>query len=229
MTTGKDSRCLGLIGGLGPFATSHYYLGLVRNIEAAGRIPRLLVAHADVDTGRGFVERKDLEGLAAYLAGFAAETKAGGAEMTAFVAITPHIAAREFVARSPLPFIDMVSEVADEVRRRGLKRIAMLGTRFTIESRMFGRLGDVEIAMPKPAEVDFIHTAYLDMVAERHTPAQVDGLRRLAHTLIERDGAECVLLAGTDLMMEFNAKNIDFPSLDCAAVHIAAITKRMVA
>jgi hypothetical protein len=29
--------------------------------------------------------------------------------------------------------------------------------------------------------------------------------------------------------MEFNAKNLDFPSLDCAAVHIGAITKRMVA
>jgi aspartate/glutamate racemase len=66
------------------------------------------------------------------------------------------------------------------------------------------------------------------MVAERHTRAQVDGLRRLAHTLVERDSAECVLLAGTDLMMEFNAKTIDFPALDCAAVHIAAITKRLI-
>src|SRR5579862_6881360 len=97
---GEDSRCLGLIGGLGPFATSHYYLGLVRSIEARGRVPRLLVAHADVDTGRGFVERKDLDGLARYLAGFAAETKAGGAEMTAFVAITPHICVPQFVPLS---------------------------------------------------------------------------------------------------------------------------------
>ena len=37
--------------------------------------------HADADTGRGFVERKDLDGLAAYLAGFVEETKAGGAEV----------------------------------------------------------------------------------------------------------------------------------------------------
>jgi aspartate/glutamate racemase len=103
----------------------------------------------------------------------------------------------------------------------------MLGTRFTIESRMFGRLGDVEVVMPRPDEIDFIHRAYLDMVAERHTREQVDGLRRVAHTLVNRDGAETVLIAGTDLMMEFNASNIDFPSLDCAGAHIAAITKRL--
>jgi aspartate racemase len=228
MSANKDSRCLGLVGGLGPFATSHYYLRLVRSIEAQGRIPRILVAHADADTARGFVERKDLDGLARYLAGFVSETAKGGAEMTAFVAITPHICVPQFVPLSPLPFIDMVSEVAGEVRRRGLKRVAMLGTRFTIESHMFGRLGDVEVVMPKGDEIDFIHRAYLDMVAERHTPDQVDGLRRLAHTFVTRDGAETVLLAGTDLMMEFNTENIDFPALDCAAVHIAAITRKLI-
>jgi aspartate racemase len=225
----NEGRVLGLIGGLGPFATVHYYRELVRAHEKLGRIPRLLIAHADVDYGRGFVERKDLDGLARYLADFAKEMAAGGAEVTAFVAITPHICVQQFVPLSPLPLIDMVSEVADAVRRQGLRRIAMLGTRFTIESRMFGRLGDVEVVMPKPDEIDFIHTAYLDMVAERHTAEQVDGLRRIAHTLINRDGAETVLLAGTDLMMEFDASNIDFPSLDCAAVHIEAITKRLLA
>ncbi len=148
--------------------------------------------------------------------------------MTAFVAITPHICVPQFLPLSPLPLIDMVSEVAETVRRQGFRRIAMLGTRFTIESRMFGRLGDVEVVMPKPDEIDFIHRAYLDMVAERYTAEQVDGLRRLAHTFVTRDGAETVLLAGTDLMMEFNAANIDFPALDCAGVHVAEITRRMI-
>jgi aspartate racemase len=225
----RQSRVLGLIGGLGPFATVHYYRELVRAIEAAGRIPRLSIAHADVDTGRGFVERKDLDGLARYLADFAKGLAAGGAEIAAFVAITPHICVPQFVPLSPLPLIDMVSEVADAVRRQLFRRVAMLGTRFTIESRMFGRLGDIEIVMPKPDEIDFIHTAYLDMVAERHTPAQVDGLRRLAHTFVRRDGAQAVLLAGTDLLMEFNSSNIDFPALDCAAVHIEAITRKLIA
>jgi aspartate racemase len=91
---------------------------------------------------------------------------------------------------------------------------------------MFGRLG-VEVVMPTPGEIDFIHNTYLDVVYDRSTPAGIDQLRELARTLIRRDGAEAVLLAGTDLSMVLNEDNAGFPTLDCAGVHIKAITKRL--
>jgi aspartate racemase len=218
-----------LIGGLGPEATTHYYRALLAAHKAAGRTPRLLVAHADVDRARGFVEANDMAGLARYLAGFASSLAAGGAELAAIVAITPHICAPQLAQLSPLPLVDIVEEVASAVRRRGLKRIALLGTRFTIESRMFGRLDDVEIVTPKRDEIDFIHNAYLDIVYERVSPEHVARLRALAHTFIERDGAEAVLLAGTDLLSVLDPSNLDFPAIDCAGVHIEAIMRRLVA
>jgi aspartate/glutamate racemase len=58
---------------------------------------------------------------------------------------------------------------------------------------------------------------------------QIDALRRLAHTFVDRDGAEAVLLAGTDLSTVFDETNIDFPAIDCAGVHIKAIAERMLA
>ena len=61
---------------------------------------------------------------------------------------------------------------------------------------MFGRLG-VEVVMPKPDEIDFIHNSYLDVVYDRSTPEKIDRLRALANTLVRRDGAEVLrLLAG---------------------------------
>ena len=223
-----EGRCLGLIGGLGPGATVHYYRGLIAAHEAAGRVPRMLIAHADVDRARTLAEGKRLDELARYLGGLIAGTAAGGAEMAAIVAITPHICAAELTALSPLPLIDIVSEVAEAVRARGLGRVALFGTRSTVESRMFGRLG-VEVVMPRPDEVERIHNTYLDVLYDRSTPAQIDGLRDLAHTLIKRDGAESVLLAGTDLSMVFDEGNTGFPAIDCASVHIAAITRRLLA
>ena len=223
-----EGRCLGLVGGLGPGATMHYYRGLIAAHEAAGRVPRMLIAHADVNRARTLAESKRLDELARYLSGLIASTAAGGAEMAAIVAITPHICAAELTAISPLPLIDMVSEVADAIRARGLERVALFGTRSTVESRMFGRLG-VEVVMPRPDEVERIHNTYLDILYDRSTPAQIDGLRELAHTLIKRDGAESVLLAGTDLSMVFDESNAGFPTIDCAGVHIAAITRRLLA
>jgi aspartate racemase len=224
--SGKEGRCLGLIGGLGPGATVHYYRGLLTAHEAQGRIARMLIAHADVNHGRPLAEANKLDELARYLAGFIESTVAGGAEIAAIVAVTPHICTAQLLPLMKVPLIDMVSEVAAEIRARDLMRIALLGTRSTVESRMFGRLG-VEVVMPKPGEIDAIHNAYLDVVYDRSTSATIDRLREIARTLIRRDGAESVLLAGTDLSMVLNEDNAGFPTIDCAGVHIAAITKRL--
>jgi len=217
---------LGLIGGLGPGATVHYYRGLIAAHAAQGRVARMLVAHADVDRARPLAEANALDELARYLNGFIDSTAAGGAEMAAIVAITPHICTAQLLPLLRIPLIDMVSVVRDAIHARGLKRVALFGTRSTVASRMFGRL-DVDVVMPQPDEIDFIHNAYLDVVYDRSTSAGIDRLRELAHTLIRRDGAEAVLLAGTDLSMVLNEENAGFPTLDCAGEHIKAITRRL--
>ena len=225
----KEGRCLGLIGGLGPPATVYYYRSIIAAHEARGYAARMLIAHADINRVRLTVEAKDYDGLARYLAKLIGDTKAGGAELAAMVAITPHICAPQLLPISPLPLIDIVTETANAVRKQGHKRVALLGTRFTLETRMFGRLDGIDVVMPRPAEIDQIHDAYMNIVSGRSPAAQVSLLRELAHTFIKRDGAETVLLAGTDLSTEFNEGNTDFPAIDCARLHVEAIVRQLLA
>jgi aspartate racemase len=226
--TAQEGRCLGLIGGLGPAATVHYYRALVTAHEKAARVPRLLIAHADVQRVYAAVTAKDFDGLARYLAGFVSQLAAGGAELTAVVAATPHICADRLVALSPLPLVNMLTEVASAVRTRGLKRVALLGTRFTIETRMFGCLSDIEVVMPPTDEIERIHGIYSKFVAGHGSDAEAEELRKLAQTFVARDGAQAVLIAGTDLSMVFTEGNAGFPMIDCASVHIDAIVRRLV-
>jgi aspartate racemase len=225
----KETRCLGLIGGLGPGATVYYYRELIGAVAAQGRVPRLLIAQADINRIYAAVAAKHFDGLARYLAGLCEQLAAGGAEFTAIVAATPHICAAQLIALSPIPLIDMLAEVAAAVRARGLKRVALLGTRFTLETRMFGSLGNIDVVMPSAGEIDAIHRNYTDIVAGRASPAQLEELRGLAQTFVARDGAQAVLIAGTDLSGVFTEDNAGFPMLDCAQVHIDAIVKRMLA
>ncbi len=225
--TAQEGRCLGLIGGLGTGATVHYYRELVVAHEKLARIPRLLIAHADVQRVYAAVTAKDFDGLARYLAGLVTRLAAGGAEVTAIVAATPHICADQLVALSPLPLVNMLTEVAAAVRARGLKRVALLGTRFTIETRMFGCLDDIEVVLPQADEVERIHRTYSDFVAGRGSEAQTEELRRLAQTFVTRDDAQAVLIAGTDLSTVFTEHNAGFPMIDCAGVHIGAIVRRL--
>src|SRR5205085_764981 len=83
----------------------HYYRELVSAIERQGRVPRLLIAHADINRVYATVTGKDFDGLARYLADLIASMKAGGAEFTAIVAATPHICAPQLVRLSPLPLM----------------------------------------------------------------------------------------------------------------------------
>lgn len=225
--TAHEGRCLGLIGGLGPGATVHYYRELVAAHEKHARVPRLLIAHADVHRVYAAVTAKDFDGLARYLAGLVTQLAAGGAELSAIVAATPHICADQLVALSPLPLVNMLTEVAGAVRARSLKRVALLGTRFTVESRMFGCLDDIEVIVPPADEIDRVHYIYSDFVAGRGSDAQADELRKLAQTFVARDGAQAVLIAGTDLSTVFTDSNAGFPMIDCASVHIDAIVRRL--
>jgi aspartate racemase len=224
---GKAGRCLGLIGGLGPGATIHYYQELIAAHGRRGRTPRLLIAHADIGRVYAAVIAKDFDGLAKYLAGLIANMAAGGAEFSAIVAATPHICAAQLAAISPVPLINMLTEVQRAVSARGLQRVALLGTRFTLETRMFGCLGGIETVMPEADEIERIHQIYKDFVEGRGSDVQVQELRKIAQTFVTRDRAQSVLIAGTDLSSVFTESNAGFPMIDCARVHIDAIVQQL--
>src|SRR5689334_10731262 len=98
-------RKLGLIGGLGPEATVHYYRQL-----AKAQPGEMLLIHADMARAVSHVQRGDRSGLADYFAGLIERLAQGGAEFTAISAVTPHICIRELEKISPLPLIDIVRE-----------------------------------------------------------------------------------------------------------------------
>jgi aspartate racemase len=60
---------------------------------------------------------------------------------------------------------------------------------------------------------------------EGATAEEFEALRSLAHRIVQQEGAEAILLAGTDLSFVFRPENTDFPYLDGARVHIGEIMR----
>ena len=215
---------IGIVGGLGLGAGIHYYKELAAAHEAEKRPLELAIVHAQMSRIFEFANAKDSAGLAKYLASVLGQLKGAGATIAAIPAVTPHLCVRELLPIAPVPIINLLDVIRDDVRARGLQRIALFGTRFVIDSSLFGWLEGVTIVKPQPSEVDYIHNTYFSIASRgAGSDAQRDGLTALAKTLCERDGVEAVLLAGTDLSAIFNASNTGFPHIDCAALHIRAI------
>jgi aspartate racemase len=219
-----NGRCIGLIGGLGVGAAVHYYQELAKAHTARELILSLIMAHAHVDRVRSAVEAGDKPGLASYLATLIGRLQAAGAEFAVVPAVAPHIAIAELIELSPLPLVNLIAELKRELEVRQFHRVALFGTRYAVESRLFGHLSHLDVVTPHSAEVDYIHDAYFQIVnGEAGLAAHRAGLTRLAHKLIERDRIEAIILAGTDLAVVFDENNTDFPHIDAARIHLNAI------
>jgi len=207
------STLLGLIGGLGPGATVHYYQELVK-----GQAGEMMMVQADMDRVYGLVQRGDRSGLAEYFGRLIERLARGGAEVAAIPAITPHICIRELKEISALPLVNIMDEVNAEIRERGFKRVALFGTRFVMQTRMFGML---EVEAMVPDQVEEVHDTYMKIV--RGGSEGADVLTGIARGL----AVDAVLLAGTELSLIFDEATTRFPSLDCAKAHIRGILRRL--
>jgi aspartate racemase len=217
-------RTFGLVAGLGMGAGIFYYKSLVEAHLALGVSPRILMVHADVRRVMNHAAAREAHPLAQYLAGLLGQLARGGAEIASIPAFSPQVCASELAAITPLPLISLLDAISAEVTRRQLRRVALFGARVTMETQMFGAVQNVEVVTPRPEEVDQIAAIYVRVVEEaRASNEDYDTLRSLAHRLIEREKLDAIIFAGTDLTFVFNPENTDFPHLDGARVHIAAI------
>jgi aspartate racemase len=224
----QSSRCLGLVGGLGVGATVHYYERLAKGCEQLGLTLDIVITNAYTPRVFEYVQAKDRAGLAGYLNGYIRRMQAAGAEIAVVPAVTPHYCIDELVACSPLPIVSIFDPLRDELARRTIRRVAIFGTRFVIESDFFGALPHVEIVRPTPEEIDLIHTTYVELAAAgKGTPEKRETLTNVAKTLVQRERVDAILLAGTDLTLVFDESTADFPCVDCAAAHLKEILKRL--
>jgi aspartate racemase len=220
-------RVLGLIVGLGLGAGVFYYKRIARALEA-GPNSGLMLAHADLRKVLNAVRSGDIASLAEYLNTMITGLANAGATLSAIAAVTPHICITQLTRSAAIPIISILDCVRAELEGGSVRRLALFGTRYVIESDMFGSLPNVDIVRPTGAEVSLIDGVYKGLAARGYGIAEDrETLNKVGLALCEREHVDVVLLAGTDLSMLFECEEPAFPSLDCSVVHIRAILGRL--
>ena len=93
-----------------------------------------------------------------------------------------------------------------------------------METRLYGAVRHAEIIAPPTDVLLRVHDAYTTMaVAGAVTESQRELFFRAGRALVEEEGAEAVLLGGTDLGLAFAGCDPGFRTVDCAVVHASAI------
>jgi aspartate racemase len=215
---------IGLIVGIGPAATDYYYRYLISALARAGQDLALTMAHADTRTLLRNQSEGNVEAQVDIYRRLTERLHRSGIERIAVTSIAGHFCIDAFKEISPVPVIDLLDAVKLEIRRRGFKRVGLLGTRVVMETRFYGVLDGVEVIAPVDDLLE-VHAAYVSMAsAGIATSEHREVFMRAGSVLASEHGCESIMLAGTDLALVFpQGGNPGFDTLDCAGVHAAAI------
>ena len=221
---------IGLIGGIGPAATEYYYRGLVRAHAEADRVLELTIVHAQIRDLVRTATDGDPDAQAIVFAELVGRLQAAGADIAAVSSLSGHFCIDELTALSPLPLINLIDALDAEVARRRLGCVGLLGTRFVMETGVYGGLTSAETVAPLGSDLDATHEAYIGMaMAGRATDDQRALLFDVGKKLVRDQGADAVVLAGTDLFLAFDGRDCGFPVIDSADVHIEALFQASIA
>jgi len=217
---------IGLIGGIGPAATDFYYRRLISTFSSNKTPLELTIVHADAPTLLGNLASNDVASQVAIYMKLTNRLVAAGAGCVAVTSIAGHFCIDAFKASSPLPVVDLISEVNRAIEKSGYKRIGILGTRTVMETRFYGRISGAAIIPPDNQDLDDVHQAYATMATSGVvTDAQREIFTGASQRLLKDAGAEAIMLGGTDLALVFDERHTAFPIIDCAAIHADAIAR----
>jgi len=215
---------IGLIGGIGPAATTYYYRGLTRRAAQNGHRLELTIAHAHMPVLGDNMARGRPEITAAMYADLGGRLKAAGAECLAITSMGGHYCIAEFEPMSPLPIISGIDAVVSRLTDLDCGRIGLLGTTIVMNSHLYGGLSALDVVVPQGSDLALAGDTYTAMAtAAEVTDTQRETLFSIGRDLCTGQGADVVVLAGTDLFLAFEGQDCGFPVIDSADLHIDAI------
>jgi len=228
-------KTLGIIGGLGPESTIDYYRSIIasyRQKTGGEGYPPLVIVSLDVDKGLRLLGDNQLDKMAEYLAGAARQLADAGADFALLSANSGHIVFEELRRASPIPMISIVELACEEVSRRQLNKVGLLGTRFTMGGHFYAEVAEkygLQLVTPTAQEQAYIHDKYVnELLLGKFLPETREGLTQIIATMKQRDTIEGVVLAGTELPLILRADSIaGLPLFDTTQIHVRAAVAEM--
>lgn len=222
-------KTLGLIGGMSWESTVPYYRTINQTVkEQLGGLhsARLLLYSVDFAEIEKLQHAGDWDAAGAVLAEAARSLKAGGAQLLVICTNTMHKVADAVEAASGLPLLHIADATGDAIRARGITRIGLLGTRFTMEQDFYRRrLSEghgLDVLVPEPDERDLVHRVIYDELCQGVIRDESrTQYRRVMDGLVAR-GAQGIILGCTEIGLLVGEDDASVPLFDTTALHARA-------
>lgn len=220
---------IGMIGGLSWVSTAEYYKRTNEIMQQkAGGVTSARVVLESVnrqDYVEAVILRRDEDAACQQILSSARALQAAGAD---FIVITCNDVHRFIPIIQPvitIPFLHIADVTAAAIAARGLRRVAVLGVRKTMDGDFYPEFlarRRLEAFMPSEDEKGFIHDSiYDELVHNLFRDETRHEYQRIIRNLAAR-GADCVALACTEIPLLLKPEDSPLPAFSTTELHCEA-------
>ncbi|QBY00937.1 aspartate/glutamate racemase family protein [Rhodophyticola sp. CCM32] len=216
---------IGLIGGIGPAATIVYYQRLITRMRTLDARLDLTIVQADVFDLIRNNNADNRSAQARIYAELLTRLKDVGADCAAITSLGGHFCYAETKALSPLPLISAITPLDAAFAAEGMTTVGLLGTEGVMRTGLYGQMTRTRTVAPEN-DLHGIGQLYQEIaVAGRCTDAQRTRLFDEGRRMIEDQGAQAIVMAGTDLGLAFDGHDPGYHVIDALDIHVALLAR----
>jgi len=226
LTKEADMKTIGLIGGMSWLSTAEYYR--IINQEVNKRVgglhsAKILMYSVDFDT----IEKMQTEGrwddATNMLVDIAIKLENGGADCIVICTNTMHKIADDVQKNVSIPLLNIVDATAERIKAKGLKKVGLLGTKFTMKEdfyrgRLYKNFG-IETIIPGDEDIKTVNDIiYKELCLGKINQSSKDKIIKIINGLAD-NGAEGVILGCTELPLLVKQEDVNIPLFDTTQIH----------
>jgi aspartate racemase len=222
-------KTIGLIGGMSWESSIQYYRIINETTRAklgglhSAKSIMYSVDFAEIET----LQRQDKWETATQLMIVAAKNiEQGGADFVIICTNTMHKVADEVQDQIQIPVLHIADATAEQIKAQKLERVALLGTRFTMEEDFYkGKLShkhNLQVMTPSKNDREAVHQIiYEELCAGKIIPSSKQRYAEIIERLVT-DGAQGIILGCTEIGLLVHQKDSRVPLFDTTRIHALA-------
>lgn len=217
---------IGLIGGMSWESSQMYYQIInkkVREVLGGFHSAKCIMESVDFAEVEILQHKNDWESLSKLIVDSAKNLESAKADLIILCTNTMHICSDEIIKNTHIPFLHIAEATGLQLKKQNLKKVLLLGTRFTMEKDFYKNIlvNDIEIEVLVPDEEDrkIVHEIiYHELVRGKIVQESKIEYQRIIDKSI-KDGVEGVILGCTEIPLLIKDSDVAIPVFDTTRIH----------
>lgn len=221
----SEMKRIGLLGGMSWESTVTYYQMIneaVKRRLGGLHSAELVLYSVDFAEIEKCQAEGDWERSGEILSEAAAALERAGAEIILICTNTMHKVAPQIQANIQVPLVHIAEATADELNRRGIRRAALLGTKYTMTQDFYkAKLVDagIEVLVPDEADMETVNDVIYQELCLGEIRAESKEKFLAIIRRLESQGAEGVILGCTEIGLLVKQEDVELPVFDTTLIH----------